>query len=864
MRVLSIVSIALVIACVSSVAGTAFVSEASAKTRSLKLYYLHTGERADIIYKRNGKYVKSGLKKINRFLRDWRRNEPTKMDPRLLDLVWEVYRESGSRKHIHVISGYRSPKTNSMLRKRGRGVASKSQHTYGKALDFYLPDVKLSKLRRIGLIKQAGGVGYYPKSGSPFVHLDTGRVRHWPRMSRSQLVRVFPNGKTLHVPSDGKPLKGFNIAKARYDKRKRGQGKIVVSNEKELPKKPKPKKPGFFQRLVTNDEKDDNENVNTPAPKPVKTTVEKPVQPKEDEIPAQTEEELVIASLPDIVPVPRLAPRVASEPQPVAEELPVVTTDQAVVIAQVNELVTPQLVPNDRMVNEPPADIRSAAADLVPEPRPSSAFDEDQSNILALADPSQEPTKLRAAVAASSIPADLGNSSATNGAGERKVLANLSQGEIQDIRNRLRNTYGASNPVRPGVGIPRPVAGVGAENQNKTLMASFDRFAPNKQNVGIDAIKRKPINFSQDKIEPTGVENREFETASLAPDLGASADEVLIGIPTQKPVGVGTQSRSITSVDNESRVEIASIDPNRSRISASNEVSQLTSAPSDENLLAELKRLVSDRKNKKPEQEPVEPGIVTTGVPALPSANPARLALATIVEPGEAGEDPSYVVSLLPIESDPQETSAAVAPDLNTALDEQEEENLQVASLSPIEPGTISTDQIALPISNPERLSRRIEILNKLAEQAKETKLAMIDETNVNLAVGSIFVVPTPRPGLSAEAVQLASLRDDLKLEFDEEEAESETAIMPRINRSLAEFSMPEFNDNGIGKFALANDRSIKEISDIQPPAYGRNAILELPSAVLKAGFSQNPDIWKTNQFTGRAVQRIAFAKFEK
>ena len=120
---------------------------ASAQTKSLKLYYIHTGEKADIVYKKNGQYIASGLKKINWHLRDWRRNEPTKMDPKLLDLVWEAYRQSGSKGYITVISGYRSPASNSMLRQRGRGVAKNSQHTLGKALDFYLPDVKLSKLR---------------------------------------------------------------------------------------------------------------------------------------------------------------------------------------------------------------------------------------------------------------------------------------------------------------------------------------------------------------------------------------------------------------------------------------------------------------------------------------------------------------------------------------------------------------------------------------------------------------------------------------------------------------------------------------------------------------------------------------------
>ncbi|CDX58483.1 conserved exported hypothetical protein [Mesorhizobium plurifarium] len=193
---------------------------ARAEVRTLKLYHLHTHEKAEIVYKRNGRYDPEGLRKINIILRDWRRNEPTKMDPRLLDLVWEAYRESGATDYIQVVCGYRSPSTNAMLRSRSRGVAEKSQHMLGKAMDFYIPGVPLKKLRNIGLKMQGGGVGYYPTSGSPFVHMDVGNVRHWPGISRQELVSLFPNGKTLHVPSDGRPLPGYEQAMAAYQARK--------------------------------------------------------------------------------------------------------------------------------------------------------------------------------------------------------------------------------------------------------------------------------------------------------------------------------------------------------------------------------------------------------------------------------------------------------------------------------------------------------------------------------------------------------------------------------------------------------------------------------------------------------------------
>jgi uncharacterized protein YcbK (DUF882 family) len=218
----------LLIAAAMVTPGMAPPVEAAGQTRTLKLYFVHTQEKASITFKRNGRYDAKGLQQVNRFLRDWRRNEPTKMDPRLLDLVWEVYQKSGSRDYIHVVSAYRSPATNGMLRSRSKGVAKKSQHMLGKAMDFYLPDVRLKNLREIGMKFQVGGVGYYPTSGSPFVHMDVGGVRAWPRMSRNELARLFPDGKTMHVPSDGKPLPGYELAVADY-KRRVGASAIEVA-----------------------------------------------------------------------------------------------------------------------------------------------------------------------------------------------------------------------------------------------------------------------------------------------------------------------------------------------------------------------------------------------------------------------------------------------------------------------------------------------------------------------------------------------------------------------------------------------------------------------------------------------------------
>ncbi len=194
-------------------------SAAAAQTRALKIYQLHTREKATIVFKRNGRYDQEGLKKLNYILRDWRRNEPIRMDPRLFDLLWEVYQKSGSNDYINVVCGYRAPETNSMLRSRSKGVAEKSQHVQGKAMDFFIPGVKLAKLREIGMKFQVGGVGYYPRSGSPFVHMDVGSVRSWPRMPRQELARLFPDGRTLHRPAEGGNMPGYNQAMADYRKR---------------------------------------------------------------------------------------------------------------------------------------------------------------------------------------------------------------------------------------------------------------------------------------------------------------------------------------------------------------------------------------------------------------------------------------------------------------------------------------------------------------------------------------------------------------------------------------------------------------------------------------------------------------------
>jgi uncharacterized protein YcbK (DUF882 family) len=195
---------------------------AEGDTRSITMHHMHTNEDITITYKRNGQYDEAALEKLNWFLRDWRKSQETKMDPHLIDLVWEVQREANTGSPIQVVCGYRSPETNAMLRHRSAntGVARFSQHMLGHAMDFYIPGIQLEKLREIGLRMQRGGVGFYPTSGSPFVHMDTADIRMWPRMSREELSRVFPDGRTVQIPADGRPMAGYALALA--DIRKHG------------------------------------------------------------------------------------------------------------------------------------------------------------------------------------------------------------------------------------------------------------------------------------------------------------------------------------------------------------------------------------------------------------------------------------------------------------------------------------------------------------------------------------------------------------------------------------------------------------------------------------------------------------------
>ena len=150
------------------------------RDRTLSFFHTHTGERLKLAYCCDGEYQPEALAQLNHLLRDFRVNEEKPIDPQLFDLLHELGGTLETDQPYHIISGYRSPQTNAMLRERGgshTGVASQSLHMVGKAIDIRLPGVTLDHLRSAAASLKRGGVGFYPSSN--FVHVDTGRVRYW-------------------------------------------------------------------------------------------------------------------------------------------------------------------------------------------------------------------------------------------------------------------------------------------------------------------------------------------------------------------------------------------------------------------------------------------------------------------------------------------------------------------------------------------------------------------------------------------------------------------------------------------------------------------------------------------------------------
>ena len=145
--------------------------------RALSFYHTHTGKSLQVIYFADGEYLQPALVQVRSYLSDWRNGAETDIDPRLLDILWDVQQASGHHDTFEIISAYRSPQTNEMLRTSSSGVAQGSQHLLGTAIDVRLRGLDTAQLRDTAIELQRGGVGYYAQSD--FVHIDTGRVRTW-------------------------------------------------------------------------------------------------------------------------------------------------------------------------------------------------------------------------------------------------------------------------------------------------------------------------------------------------------------------------------------------------------------------------------------------------------------------------------------------------------------------------------------------------------------------------------------------------------------------------------------------------------------------------------------------------------------
>jgi uncharacterized protein YcbK (DUF882 family) len=163
-----------------------FIGSAQASTRlsipdagtfNIAFHNIHTGESFSGAYRVGDRYLPEAFRRINTVLRDFRTGEEFPVDPRVMDILCSVHYRSGAKGHFEVLSGYRSPKTNAMLRATTEGVARNSLHMTGQAIDIRLPGFSTHALRNVGIKLGAGGVGYYPKSD--FVHMETGRVRVW-------------------------------------------------------------------------------------------------------------------------------------------------------------------------------------------------------------------------------------------------------------------------------------------------------------------------------------------------------------------------------------------------------------------------------------------------------------------------------------------------------------------------------------------------------------------------------------------------------------------------------------------------------------------------------------------------------------
>ena len=338
------------------------------ETRTISIYHIHTKESLTITYKKDGKYIPSAMKKINYILRDWRRNEVITISPRTIDLVWELHEDLGSKQPVHIVSAYRSPKTNAFLKSIGRNVARKSQHMVGKAIDIYFPDVPTKKMRNSALVRQVGGVGYYRSGGGPtgFLHVDSGRVRHWgPAISQREMASIMREyrrtvGARLKRKGN-QAVPEVEVAEADADPTAAG----LPSQQEVAEASVKGKKKNIpVETAYTEDDEElagMSEDASATPKKPKLKTTEEPAQPEEQ-----------------VAEVTEAAPQAPAVPRPRPKPI------EVLMMAAVNMNIEPASAPPpDQMARTRPAPLSSNVIGVVPAAETMAESDEPQSNTAA-------------------------------------------------------------------------------------------------------------------------------------------------------------------------------------------------------------------------------------------------------------------------------------------------------------------------------------------------------------------------------------------------------------------------------------------------------------------------------------------------
>ena len=350
-------------------------------TRTISFYHIHTQETLTVTYKRDGKFVPEALKQINWLMRDWRQGKAIEMDPNTIDIIWEMHEELGSNEPVSVICGHRNSETNEMLRRTVGGQAKQSQHMTGKAIDIAFPDIPARQLRYSAMIRERGGVGYYPTSAIPFVHVDTSRVRHWPNMPRNELALLFPSGHTQHHPAEGGEL---TPADARAAKAKGGETATQVAAFFALRDGPKP-------TILVADAGNTTVPTLVSAPQPVARPQRQSPAPEQRMAlaapipsPQETQQQDLTLAKQDLAPE-KLGWQATARPTgpPPAVAVPTAIANAEAQVAKSKPAVAPKLVAEPRLAERPsrfvpaPSEtdrkgLNALVASAVPAPKPAT------------------------------------------------------------------------------------------------------------------------------------------------------------------------------------------------------------------------------------------------------------------------------------------------------------------------------------------------------------------------------------------------------------------------------------------------------------------------------------------------------------